>query len=93
MEADEEGRVLGLAVSVFDVRDPADPKLAEGSSLFVYTGKHSADRVEASVRIELDAKLRTDKMSAEEARHMKAGIAAVKHIQTKIVARRIGSCA
>jgi len=28
MEADEEGRVLGLAVSVFDVRDFADPKLA-----------------------------------------------------------------
>jgi uncharacterized secreted protein with C-terminal beta-propeller domain len=27
-EADEEGRVLGLAVSVFDVRDFADPKLA-----------------------------------------------------------------
>ena len=28
MEADEEGRVQGLAVSVFDVRDFADPKLA-----------------------------------------------------------------
>jgi len=28
MEADDEGRVLGLAVSVFDVRDFADPKLA-----------------------------------------------------------------
>jgi len=27
-EADEEGRVLGLAVSIFDVRDFADPKLA-----------------------------------------------------------------
>ena len=27
-EADEEGRVIGLAVSVFDVRDPAAPKLA-----------------------------------------------------------------
>jgi uncharacterized secreted protein with C-terminal beta-propeller domain len=28
MEADEEGRVLGLAVSIFDVRDPGEPKLA-----------------------------------------------------------------
>jgi len=28
MEADEEGRVLGLAVSVFNVQDLADPKLA-----------------------------------------------------------------
>jgi uncharacterized secreted protein with C-terminal beta-propeller domain len=27
-EADEEGRVIGLAVSIFDVRDFADPKLA-----------------------------------------------------------------
>ena len=27
-EADEEGRVIGLAVSVFDVRDLTDPKLA-----------------------------------------------------------------
>ena len=27
-EADEEGRVLGLAVSIFDVRDFANPKLA-----------------------------------------------------------------
>jgi uncharacterized secreted protein with C-terminal beta-propeller domain len=28
MEADEEGRVLGLSVSVFDVRDLAEPRLA-----------------------------------------------------------------
>jgi len=28
MEADEEGRVIGLAVSIFDVRDPANPTLA-----------------------------------------------------------------
>ena len=28
MEADEEGRILGLAVSVFDVRDFANPNLA-----------------------------------------------------------------
>jgi uncharacterized secreted protein with C-terminal beta-propeller domain len=27
-EADEEGRIIGLAVSIFDVRDFADPKLA-----------------------------------------------------------------
>ncbi len=75
-----------------EIKCPADPKLAQGSSRFVYTGKHSADSVEANVRIEFDAVLRTDKMSAEEARQMKAGIAAMKHIQMNIAAKRIGSC-
>lgn len=87
----ERGAREGNAVAG-EIICAADPKMAQGSNSFVYTGAVAENGARIEVRMKLDATLKEDAMSEAEAKQLRLGMKVMERFRFLIEAKRIGDC-
>ena len=76
-----------------EIKCPVDPKMATGSSRFVYNGAVSSDNVEVEIRMKLDAKLKEGAGGEEVSdAQLKFAMKTFESMRFVIHATRIGEC-
>lgn len=85
--APREGNKIGGEISC-----SADPKLAAGFSRFIYDGAVSLDDTEVEVQIKLDAAVKKETMTEEEAAQLRLGMKMMERMRFVIKATRNGDC-
>ncbi len=75
-----------------EVRCQADPKLANGSSRFIYQSIVSEDTVRAKVRLDLDVDPNQNIRDGQQAVDLKAARIGLRAMRFIIEAKRVGEC-
>jgi len=70
----------------------ADPKMARGSTRFVYSGAVAQNSVDVKVQMKFDAEIIEDEMSEKEVAQLKLGMKMMERARFVIEARRTGGC-
>ena len=71
---------------------PLDPKMSTGTSSVTYEGVLSADGVEVTGRMSIDARPIPGKLSPEEQRQLALGTAMMERVGIQVAAVRTGDC-
>ena len=71
---------------------PLDSRMAAGTSTVTYEGIISADRVEATGKISIDARPAPGQLNPEEQRQLALGMALVQNVGLRVSAVRTGDC-
>ena len=71
---------------------PLDPKMSTGTSTVTYEGVLSADRIEVTSRMRIDARPIPGRLSPEEERQLALGTAMMERVGIRVSAIRTGNC-